>query len=58
MAGDVLNINVYSPLKLHSGLKGKRPTNCHYSYNLQLQVIKKKTQYEKNLFSSFLTDTG
>ena len=36
MAGDVVNIKVCSPLKLRSGLTGKKPAICHYSYNLPL----------------------
>ena len=40
MAGKVLNINVYCPLKLRSGLTGKYPAICHYSYNLPLWVIR------------------
>jgi len=36
MAGKVLNITVFSPLKLRSGLTGKKPAICHYSYNLPL----------------------
>ena len=36
MAGDVANIKVCNPLKLHSGLTGKKPAICHYSYNLPL----------------------
>ncbi len=36
MAGKVLNIKVCSPLKLRSGLTGKKPAICHYSYNLPL----------------------
>jgi hypothetical protein len=42
MAGDVVNIKVYSPLKLRSGLTGKNHAICHYSYNLPLGVIQKK----------------
>jgi len=36
MARKVLNINVYSPFKLHHGLTGKSHAICHYSYNLPL----------------------
>ena len=39
MAGDVVNIKVCSPLKLHSGLTGIKPAICHYSYNLPLAFI-------------------
>ena len=39
MAGYVVNINVCSPLKLLSGLKGKHHAICHYSYNLPLWHI-------------------
>ena len=38
MAGDVVNIKVCSPLKLHSGLTRKYYAICHYSYNLTLSV--------------------
>ena len=40
MAGDVVNIKVYSPLKLRSGLTGKKPAICHYSYNLPSDCLK------------------
>jgi hypothetical protein len=36
MAGKVLNIKVFGPLKLRSGLTGKYHAICHYSYNLPL----------------------
>jgi hypothetical protein len=38
MAGDVINIKICSPLKLRSGLTGKKPAICHYSYNLPLSL--------------------
>ncbi|MDP2235272.1 MAG: hypothetical protein Q8J88_02455 [Bacteroidales bacterium] len=38
MAGTVLNIKVYSPLKLHSGLTGNYHAICHYSYNLPFRA--------------------
>ena len=41
MAGDVVNIKGCSPLKLRSGLTGKKPAICHYSYNLPLAIILK-----------------
>ncbi len=44
MAGKILNIKVCIPLKLPSGLTGKRPATCHYSYNLPLGAILKKTK--------------
>jgi len=40
MAGKVLNIWVCSLLKLRSGLTGKKPAICHYSYNLPLANIR------------------
>ena len=40
MAGDVVNIKVCSPLKLHSGLTGKCHAICHYSYNLPSDCLK------------------
>lgn len=42
MAGDVVNIKVCSPLKLHSGLTGNYHAICHYSYNLPLAAIVKQ----------------
>ncbi len=42
MAGEVLNIKVCSPLKLHSGLTGKYHEICHYSYNLPLATNRNK----------------
>jgi hypothetical protein len=36
MAGKVLNIKVYSPIKLHSGLTGKCHAICHY---IQFNVV-------------------
>jgi len=38
MAGKVLDINVCSPLNLHSDLTGKNPVIGHYSYNLPFTV--------------------
>ena len=40
MAGIVVNIKVSSPIKLQSGLTGKKPAICHHSYNLPLTQIK------------------
>lgn len=45
MAGKVLNVKVWSPLKLPSGLTGK----CHYSYNLPLAFIVKNDHNGRNL---------
>jgi hypothetical protein len=42
MAGEVVNIKVYSPLKQRSGLTGKCHAICHYSYNLPLAKMAKK----------------
>ena len=45
MADDVVNIKFCSPLKLRSGLTGKKPAICHYSYNLPLAgIIKNQTK--------------
>ena len=44
MAGKVVNIEVCSPLKLRSGLTGKKPAICHYSYNLPLGIIKRNLE--------------
>ena len=41
MAGKVQNIKVSSSLKLRSGLTGKKPAICHYSYNLPLVTTSK-----------------
>lgn len=43
MAGDVVNINLCSPLKLRRGLTGNYHAICHYSYNLPLAGIVRKT---------------
>ena len=40
MAGDVVNINLCSPLKLRRGLTGNYHAICHYSYNLPLAVMR------------------
>ena len=37
MAGNVVNIKACSPLKLLSGLPGKKPAICHYPYNFPLR---------------------
>ena len=39
MAGKVLNIKAFIPLKLRSGLTGNYHAICHYSYNLPLETI-------------------
>ena len=44
MAGDVVNINLCSPLKLRRGLTGNYHAICHYSYNLPLCGIVKKSK--------------
>ena len=44
MAGKVANFKVCNPLKLRSGLTGKKPAICHYSYNLPLGVILNRKQ--------------
>jgi hypothetical protein len=41
MAGNVVNIKVFSPLKQRIGLTGKYHAICHYSYNLPLCNIKR-----------------
>jgi len=46
MAGKVINIKACSPLKLRSGLTGKKPAICHYSYNLPLGASWKKKAFE------------
>jgi hypothetical protein len=42
MSGKVLNIKVYNPLKLRSGLSGKHHAICHYSYNFSITAKQKK----------------
>ncbi|WP_319231683.1 hypothetical protein [Draconibacterium orientale] len=49
MAGDVQNIKVCSPLKLRSGLTGKKHAICHYSYNLPLYASLKKNRHKMKL---------
>ena len=39
MAGKVLNIKVFNPLKLRSSLTGKKPATCHLL--IQLTVNKR-----------------
>ncbi len=46
MAGEVLNIKVFSPLKLRSGLIGNYHAICHYSYNLPL-ALSWKTRFNE-----------
>jgi len=38
MAGDVIDIKVFSPLELRNGLSRKCHAICDYSYNLPLGV--------------------
>lgn len=40
MVGDIVNIKVCIPLKLHTGLTGNYHAICHYSYNLSLAASK------------------
>jgi len=49
MAGEVVNIKVYNPLKLRSGLTGNHHAICHYSYNLPLPpMLKSQTTQQNN----------
>ena len=50
MAGDVLNIKVCSPLKLHNGLTEKHHAICHYSYNLPLWASKSNHRNILNIY--------
>jgi len=50
MAGKVFNIKACSPLKLRSGLTGNYHAICHYSYNLPLCGIRKKSQRTNSTF--------
>ncbi len=50
MAEKVLNIKVYSPLKLHHGLTGKCHALYHYLYNLLLEKL------FRNLFDDGMFD--
>ncbi|RLD58183.1 MAG: hypothetical protein DRJ01_12905 [Bacteroidetes bacterium] len=47
MAGKVLNMKVYSPLKLRSGLTGNYHAICHYSYNLPLCATLTDTEVQE-----------
>ncbi len=58
MAGKVLNIKACSPLKLHSGLTGKQPAICHYSYNLPLPHILNEMQKLTIILLIILFSTG
>jgi hypothetical protein len=49
MAGKVLNIKVFSPLKLHIGLTSKYHAICHYSYNLPLYVTRNRVYRDRVL---------
>lgn len=49
MVGNVLNIKVYSPLKLHSSLTEKHYAICHYSYIDRNKPIKKTINMNKVL---------
>lgn len=53
MAGNVLNIKIYSPLKLCIGLTGNYHATYHYSYNLSLTAIRTK-QRILNMKNKFL----
>ena len=56
MAGDVVNIKGCSPLKLRSGLTGKKPAICHYSYNLPLATrLTKNVNVENDNEKYYLT---
>ena len=50
MAGDAVNIKVFSPLKQRSGFKGNYHAICHYSYNFLLAAIFQHVmkQYSRN----------
>ena len=48
MAGDVVNIKVCSPLKLHSGLTRNYHAICHYSYNFPLYGTNSNVYQKKN----------
>jgi hypothetical protein len=45
MAGNVLNIKVYSPFKQHNGLTGNHNAICHYSYNFPLGAKSRDGQH-------------
>jgi hypothetical protein len=46
MAGDILNINICSPLKLRCDLTGNYHAICHYSYNLSLGHLNEPLSYK------------
>jgi len=50
MAGDVVNINLCSPLKLRRGLTGNYHAICHYSYNLPLCISHYRKEVIQILF--------
>ena len=53
MAGKVLNIKLFNPLKLRSGLTGKCLAICHYSYNLPLAVMLRDTTPTRKQFEKY-----
>ena len=55
MAGKVLNMKVYSPLKIRSGLTGNYHAICHYSYNLPLDYIQNVTKQASMLQGCYPT---
>ncbi len=54
MADDVLNIKVYNPLKLRSGLIGNYHAICHYSCNFPLPTrLKKDSDSDKTCIPEY-----
>ena len=45
----MLNIKIFSPLKLRSGLTGNYHAICHYSYNFPLATSLKEHRAYENL---------
>ena len=52
MAGDVVNINLCSPLKLRRGLTGNYHAICHYSYNLPLYARQRNELHGNKLIDN------
>ena len=53
MAEIVVNIKDCIPLKLCSGLKGKKPAICHYSYKSPLPFILKRQNNEYQYYEIY-----
>ena len=54
MVGKVLNIKIYSPLKLRIDMIENYHAICHYSYNLLLPANKKMEHYIHHIKHIFI----